>query len=687
MSDKVRSSETSQALREKAEKIAQEREVEFPDSDELDLVRLSHELEVQRVELELQNKELRRVKEKFSKAFYSSPSLMFICEFETGIFLDVNNVYCAITGYRRDEMIGKSSVELGLISSRMRADIIQRLRASGRVEKMELQITGKDGATHFCLFSAETMQYRGKTCLIYSGIDLTERQMAEDACKRSEESLRLAVKGGNLGTWDRDLVTGTAVWNQQLYRLLGRDPNGPPITGETFFDYIHANDLPRIRQHVDEVFQRGEEFADEFRVVREDGDIRWLAAHGRIYRDAAGRPIRMAGVNYDITERKKNAQALRESEEKYRNLFDSIDEGFCIAEMIFDPDGAPEDYRFLEVNPAFEKHTGLRHAVGKRIRELKPHHEEIWSSIFGRIALTGRAERFEKEAKHLEGRWLDVYAFRVGRSGERKVAIIFTDISQRKRDEEILRNYQKTLEVEVAHRTAEIEKQYQRLEEMNRAIKQMAKNTIRTLENDRRALSKEIHDSIGGSLAAIKMLLETRIQQSGQPPERFTSMETIVDHLADTIKESKRISHHMRPLALDDLGLTAAVSETVTKFKEFYPNITVDLQIRILQEDIPDEIKTVLYRVIQEALNNIGKHSRADHVRIALADSKNRIFLKISDNGCGFDIAKTLDTGRPFQGYGMLGMKERVEICKGAFTVESSPGAGTSLLASIPKTR
>jgi PAS domain S-box-containing protein len=630
---------------------------------------------------------LRESEEKFSKAFYSSPSLLFICEFETGIFVDVNNAYCAITGYDREEMIGRSSIELGLISSRTRADILQRMRASGRVQKMELQITGRNGDRHFCLFSAETIQYRGKSCLIYSGVDLTERKLAEDARQRSEESLRLVVKGGNLGAWDRDLLTGKVVWNQQLYRLLGRNPDGPAITGETFFDYIHADDLPRIRQHVEEVLQSGAEFADEFRVVREDGDIRWLASHGRIYRNAAGEPIRMAGVNYDITERKQTAQALRESEEKYRNLFDSIDQGFCIVEMIFDPNGNPQDYRFLEVNPAFEKHTGLRHAVGKRMGALKPHHDELWCSIFGGIALTGQAQRFEKEAKHLEGRWLDVYAFRVGRPRERKVAIIFTDISRRKRDEAVLRDYQKNLEAEVANRTAEIEKQYQRLEEMNRAIKQMAQHTIRTLENDRKALSKEIHDSIGGSLAAIKMLLETRIQHAGQPPQRITSLETIVDHLADTLKESKRISHRMRPLALDDLGLAAALSETVTKFKEFYPHIAVDLQIRILQDDISDEIKTVLYRVIQEALNNIGKHSGADQVRIAMADSKNRISLKIVDNGCGFDVSKTLESGRPLQGYGLLSMKERVEICKGNFTVASSSGAGTRLTASIPKTR
>jgi PAS domain S-box-containing protein len=120
-----------------------------------------------------------------------------------------------------------------------------------------------------------------------------------------------------------------------------------------------------------------------------------------------------------------------ESEARYRQLFDTLIEGFCTIEVLFDAAGKPVDYRFLEINPAFEKQTGLRDAQGKRMRELAPNHEEHWFQIYGNIALTGEPLRFENEAKAL-GRHYEVCAYRVGGAGSRKVAILFNDITDRK---------------------------------------------------------------------------------------------------------------------------------------------------------------------------------------------------------------------------------------------------------------
>jgi len=127
-------------------------------------------------------------------------------------------------------------------------------------------------------------------------------------------------------------------------------------------------------------------------------------------------------------ERKQDEETLKTSIEKYQTLFNSIDEGFCIVEVIFDDQNTPLDYRFLEMNPAFENQTGLYNAQGKLMRELAPDHEQHWFDIYGRIALTGIPERFENEAKAL-GRYYSVYAYRVEKPEKHRVAILFLDIT------------------------------------------------------------------------------------------------------------------------------------------------------------------------------------------------------------------------------------------------------------------
>lgn len=164
----------------------------------------------------------------------------------------------------------------------------------------------------------------------------------------------------------------------------------------------------------------------------------------------AGAPEQSTNPMADTEYLNQSEEALGLAELLYRTLFNSIDEGFCIIEVRFNQDSKAVDYRFLEVNPAFERQTGIKNATGRWMREIAPQHEEHWFEIYGEIARTGESRRFENPAKEL-GYYYDVYAFRYGNPGENKVALLFKDISERKKYEHYSRIlYQVTSELSAA---------------------------------------------------------------------------------------------------------------------------------------------------------------------------------------------------------------------------------------------
>jgi len=279
------------------------------------------------------------------------------------------------------------------------------------------------------------------------------------------------------------------------------------------------------------------------------------------------------------------------------------------------------------------------------------------------------------------------------------VGEIFAAAIVRRNIEEDLEKARHELEKKVAERTAELQSaledlksahgelrsKIRSLEELNRKFQELSHKTIIAMENDRKNLSKELHDSIGGSLAAIKIHLENTLQApDSRAEDKGMSLEKISAYLTDIIRETRYIAYRLRPLSLDDLGLVPAINDEVRKFKEFHPNIRCTAHIDAADAAISDDVSIVLYRVIQEALTNIAKHSRAANAELWLQRRDRGIRLRVEDDGCGFDSReKTHRTGR-FQGYGLHSMKERVEICKGSFQIRSKPGSGTAIHVFIP---
>ena len=265
--------------------------------------------------------------------------------------------------------------------------------------------------------------------------EMTERKQAEKAMRQSEERFRALVMASS------DAVYRMSPDWSEMRQLHGQnfiaDTTAP--NDNWLQEYIHADDRQRVLAVIHEAIRTKSLFEMEHQVVTVDGSLGWTCSRAVPMLDANGEIVEWFGTASDVTEQKRAAQALLESELRYRNLFNSIDEGFCIIEMIFDEHQKPVDWRYLEVNPSFVTLTGIHDIVGKRIRELVPDHEAYWFEIYGRVVLTGEAVRFVNQAKGLDNRWFDLYAFPLGELGSRKVAVLFTNITERKKTEEALR--------------------------------------------------------------------------------------------------------------------------------------------------------------------------------------------------------------------------------------------------------
>jgi len=263
-------------------------------------------------------------------------------------------------------------------------------------------------------------------------------QRSQDLEIQTAERQRLAAiaESSHDAIISKDLDGRITTWNLAAERMFGysqQEVLGKPMT--VIIPPDRLDEEPRILAQI----IRGE-IIDHFETVRigKDGKPIEVSVTVSPIKDRAGRIIGASKIARDITGRKQAEEAVRQSETRYRTLFDTLIEGFCTIEMIFDADGKAVDYRFLEINPAFEKQTGLHNAQGRLMRDLTPEHEARWFEIYGKIALTGEPAQFESEARAL-GRHFDVCAYRVGGPESRKVAILFNDITERKRAEAAIR--------------------------------------------------------------------------------------------------------------------------------------------------------------------------------------------------------------------------------------------------------
>jgi len=279
------------------------------------------------------------------------------------------------------------------------------------------------------------------TGCIVSFRKIDEIKKAEETIRQEHRRLTEAESIGHIGSFEWDIITDKISWSDEMYRIHGLK-KGEEITLEKLFSLVHPDDLPELKEKKLSCKLKPCKINIIHRLLRPDGEVRIVSRHLQSFSGRDGKIARITGSVRDITEQKKaqleiirlKDELVLKAIEKYYSLFNSISQGFCTIEIIWNDKKEAVDYRFLEVNNAFEKLTGIENPVGKTILEIAPGHEAEWFTHYGQVAKTGIPHHFEQKAEALKGSWFDVYAFPIEHESG-KIAVLFDDITVRKKAE------------------------------------------------------------------------------------------------------------------------------------------------------------------------------------------------------------------------------------------------------------
>lgn len=338
-------------------------------------------------------------------------------------------------GFEPKHFIGQTIFEV--LPSNLAADYEPQYRQALAGEPFEHEHSAHDRCYISCGTPLRSANGEVYAVLVVS-YDITEHKRVEAERQQSEARLQQITNLVPDLLWDSE-PNGSTNWHNQRWM---------EYTGQTFeqairwgwVDAIHPDDRAGSARRYQEAVEQGILLQQEHRIRRHDGEYRWFIVKASPLKDESGKVIKMYGAATDIHEQRVALEALRESEAKYRSLFDTIDEGFALAEVIYDSSGQAVDILYLEANPAATRMTGVPDFTRQRLREISPDFESYWFEIYDRVARTGVSERTEYYAAPLK-RWYDFYVFPIeaapGQSP--RVAVIFQDISDRKQAEAQLR--------------------------------------------------------------------------------------------------------------------------------------------------------------------------------------------------------------------------------------------------------
>jgi PAS domain S-box-containing protein len=495
------------------------------------------------------------------------------------------------------------------------------------------------------------------------------RHRETQALRTSEERLRLAVTGGNIGIWEWDVGTDCIVLSDELKAIFGWPTElEDDLTLRMFMDAIHPEDRLRIEAALQCSLAEHTNYEVEFRTLLPDGPLRWIAAKGRGEYNAAGKPVRMFGVALDITDRKRAEQEINRREAQlvmaqriaHLGSYDwdistnSVyrSEELCRIFGIRSDQFEPTFEGYLErVHP--EDRDITRRIIEQAYRSCEPFDFEE------------RIVRPDGEIRVLQsqGQW----SFEQG--SPVKLIGICHDITERKRVEQQLRAANVALSDELKERTR-----------AEKEVHALSARLINAQEEERTRVARELHDDLSQQIASLSIV--TSNLRKGIPSEcadvraQSERIQKKLIHLAESIR---RLSHELHPAILQHSGLSAALRTYSSEFGAL-TGIRVCFQAEGAFEAVPAPVALCIYRVVQEALQNIARHARVAEAAVALRRSRGILYLTVSDQGIGMDLNRAGSA----PGLGLVSIRERTRLVNGSIGIESQPNKGTTLIVTVP---
>jgi PAS domain S-box-containing protein len=584
---------------------------------------------------------LRSSEAKFATAFRASPHAMTISSLLDGRFIDVNASFERQSGYSRDEVLGKTIPEIGLWAdaedfASIMADSLKRQNVQGR----QMSLRTKSGRIVQALYSVEVIDINGEPCALSAGEDITERLLMERALRESEAKFRLVA----------DTVSA-AIWILQDQRLVYSNKFVESLTGYSHEDLQSMDPWALVHPDFREVLQERSERRSQsghllsnfqYKVITKSGEERWLELTDCIT-TYDGRPAILASA-FDITAAKRAEQEIKEHAMYMDALISNTPLGIVIKD---------ENQVVRFCNPAFERMFLFKESEiqGKNLDDLIAANDRQEAALLSRavqgdgvVHTTARRQR--KDGIFIE---VELYGVKVA-SGDSFVGefAIYQDITERKRSEEKL--------IALRNRLA------------------------RAQEEERARIARDLHDDAGQRLALLSIDLEQLKQSSMKLRSSLTQqLESLVKAASEIASDVHNVSRRLHPSQVELLGLPAALSNFCHDFA-VRNGMEIELLADGLQTKPPQDAALCLFRVAQEAIRNVQKHSGASRACVQLDETSGSLRLRVSDQGTGFDPEAT-DLS---YGLGLLSMQERLHSLDGELFIHSRPGGGTCIEACIP---